>query len=115
MSRALLVVDGDSFAHRAYHGLPKSINRNAVVGWTNMMMRLWDVEHPRAVLAGWDSLETPTYRHEAFPAYQSGREFDKSLLEQLAMKLRAAGVGPTQIARQLCISRTSVFRILTAA
>jgi DNA polymerase-1 len=85
MSRALLVVDGDSFAHRAYHGLPKSINRNAVVGWTNMMMRLWDAEHPRAVLVGWDSLETPTYRHEAFPAYQSGREFDASLLEQLAM------------------------------
>ena len=24
MSRPLLVVDGDSFAHRAYHGLPKS-------------------------------------------------------------------------------------------
>jgi DNA polymerase-1 len=81
----LLVVDGDSFAHRAYHGLPKSINRNAVVGFTNMMMRLWDAEQPRAVLVGWDSLETPTYRHEAFPAYQSGRDFDASLLEQLAM------------------------------
>jgi len=25
--RPLLVVDGDSFAHRAYHGLPKSIRR----------------------------------------------------------------------------------------
>ena len=85
MSRPLLVVDGDSFAHRAYHGLPKSVNRNAVVGFTNMMLRLWDAERPRAVLVGWDSLETPTYRHEAFPAYQSGREFDASLLEQLAM------------------------------
>ena len=85
MSRPLLVVDGDSFAHRAYHGLPKSIFRNAVVGFTNMMMRLWDAERPRAVLVGWDSLETPTYRHAAFPAYQSGREFDASLLEQLAL------------------------------
>ena len=85
MTRPLLVVDGDSFAHRAYHGLPKSINRNAVVGWTNMMLRLWDAEQPRAVLVGWDRLEVPTYRHEAFPAYQSGREFDASLLEQLAM------------------------------
>jgi DNA invertase Pin-like site-specific DNA recombinase len=28
-------------------------------------------------------------------------------------QLRAAGVGPSEIARQLCISRTSVFRILT--
>jgi DNA polymerase-1 len=35
------------------------------------------------VLVGWDSLETPTYRHEALPAYQSGREFDRSLLDQL--------------------------------
>jgi DNA invertase Pin-like site-specific DNA recombinase len=29
-------------------------------------------------------------------------------------QLRAAGVGPSEIARQLSISRTSVFRILTA-
>jgi DNA invertase Pin-like site-specific DNA recombinase len=30
-------------------------------------------------------------------------------------ELGAAGVGPSEIARQLGISRTSVFRILTAA
>jgi DNA polymerase-1 len=78
-------VDGDSFAHRAYHALPKKINRNAVVGFTNMITRLWEQEQPRAVLAAWDTLEVPTYRHEAFAAYQSGREFDASLLEQLAM------------------------------
>ena len=85
MSAPLLAVDGDSFAHRAYHGLPKSVNRNAVVGFTNMIVRLWEQEEPRAVVVGWDTLEVPTYRHEAFPAYQSGREFDASLLEQLAM------------------------------
>jgi DNA polymerase-1 len=83
--RPLLTVDGDSFAHRAYHALPKSIRFNAVVGFTNMIVRLWEMEEPRAVLVGWDSLETPTYRHQAFPAYQSGRHFDRSLLEQLAM------------------------------
>jgi DNA polymerase-1 len=85
VSAPLLAVDGDSFAHRAYHALPKSINRNAVVGFTNMITRLWEQEKPRAVLAAWDTLEVPTYRHEAFAAYQSGREFDASLLEQLAM------------------------------
>jgi DNA polymerase-1 len=85
VSRPLLAVDGDSFAHRAYHALPKKINRNAVVGFTNMITRLWEQEQPRAVLAAWDTLEVPTYRHEAFAAYQSGREFDASLLEQLAM------------------------------
>ena len=85
MTRPLLVVDGDSFAHRAYHALPKKINRNAVVGFTNMIVRLWEQEQPRAVLVGWDTLEVPTYRHEAFAPYQSGREFDAALLEQLAM------------------------------
>jgi DNA polymerase I len=38
---------------------------------------------PRAVIVGWDSLEAPTKRHEMFPAYQSGREFDDDLIEQL--------------------------------
>ncbi len=85
MTRPLLAVDGDSFAHRAYHALPKSINRNAVVGFTNMMARLWDAERPRAVLVAWDTLEVPTYRHEAFAAYQSGREFEDSIVEQLAL------------------------------
>ena len=85
VTRPLLAVDGDSFAHRAYHGLPKSINLNAVVGFTNMISRLWEQEQPRAVVVGWDTLEVPTYRHEAFAAYQSGREFDASLLEQLAL------------------------------
>ncbi|MEX2211768.1 MAG: 5'-3' exonuclease [Gaiellaceae bacterium] len=85
MSPPLMAVDGDSLAHRAYHGLPKSIRLNAVVGFANMLTQLWQAEQPRAVMVGWDTLEVPTYRHEAFEAYQSGREFDQSLLEQLAL------------------------------
>ena len=89
--RPLLVVDGDSFAHRAYHALPKSIRRaegrpaGMIVGFANMLVRLWEMEAPRAVLVGWDTLEVPTYRHEAFAGYQGGREFDDDLLEQLAL------------------------------
>jgi DNA polymerase I len=79
----LLAVDGDSFAHRAYHALPKSIRLNAVVGFTNMLVRLWQGEQPDAVLVAWDTLSTPTYRHEAFAPYQSGRIFEESILEQL--------------------------------
>ncbi len=91
MSRPLLVIDGDSLAHRAYHALPKTIRRaagrpaNALVGFGNFLLRLWDSERPRAVLVGWDTLEVPTYRHEAFPGYQAGREFDAELLEQLGL------------------------------
>src|SRR3954466_3388853 len=87
--RPLLVVDGDSLAHRAYHALPKSFRRaegrpgNALLGFSNFITRLWGSERPRAVLVGWDSLDTPTYRHELFEAYQSGQHFDNDLLEQL--------------------------------
>ena len=83
------MIDGDSFAHRAYHALPKQIRRaegrpaNMLVGFTNMAVRLWEMEEPRAVLVGWDTLTVPTYRHEAFAGYQSGREFADDLLEQL--------------------------------
>ena len=38
---------------------------NAVVGFTNMLVRLWEMEEPRAVFVGWDTLTVPTYRHEA--------------------------------------------------
>jgi DNA polymerase I len=48
-----------------------------------MLLRLWETEEPRAVFVGWDTLTVPTYRHEAFEPYQSGRVFEESLLEQL--------------------------------
>jgi exodeoxyribonuclease-3 len=89
--RPLLVIDGDSFAHRSYHALPKTILRRgrkgagAIVGFANFLMRLYRTEQPRAVIVGWDTLTAPTYRHKAFKAYQSGRKFDAALIEQLAV------------------------------
>ena len=87
--KPLLIVDGDSFAHRSYHALPKSIRRadggpaGLLTGVGNLLVRLWEEEEPRAVLVAWDTLTVPTYRHEALASYQSGRVFDADLLEQL--------------------------------
>src|SRR6516165_2605772 len=84
MRRPLLVVDGDSFVHRAYHALPKTIRRRgnkgagAILGFANFLLRLYESEKPRAVL-----VDAPTYRHEALESYQAGREFDDELVEQL--------------------------------
>jgi DNA polymerase-1 len=89
VSPPLLVVDGDNFAHRSYHALPKSIRRKgdrgagAIVGFANFLLRLYDSERPRAVLVAWDTLGAPTYRQKLFPAYQGGREFDAEIVEQL--------------------------------
>src|SRR3954453_15024145 len=91
-TRPLLVVDGDSFAHRAYHAIPSSAFRvtdgkagNALTGVANMLVSLWQSEQPRAVVVAWDTLEVPTYRHESLAAYQTGREFDPDILEQLPL------------------------------
>ena len=85
----LLVIDGDSFAYRAYHALPKTIRRSgdrgggAVLGFANYLLRFHETEAPRAVLVGWDTLDAPTYRHRALAEYQAGREVDAELREQL--------------------------------
>ncbi|MGI8479462.1 MAG: 5'-3' exonuclease [Gaiellaceae bacterium] len=89
--RPLLVIDGDSFAHRAYHAIPKTLRRadggpgNMLFGFGTMFLRLWQAERPRTVLVAWDTLEVPTYRHEALAVYQAGREFDAELVEQLGL------------------------------
>ncbi len=86
----LLAIDGDSLAHRAYHALPKSIRgeggrpANALVGFGNFLLRLWESEQPVSVVVGWDSLDSPTYRNEALPEYQTGRVFEDAIVEQLA-------------------------------
>src|SRR3954466_5683368 len=91
-TRPLLVVDGDSFAHRAYHAIPSAAFRrsdgkagNALGGVGNMLVTLWQAEQPRAVVVAWDTLEVPTYRHEALAGYQGGREFEEDILEQLQL------------------------------
>jgi DNA polymerase-1 len=87
--RPLLVIDGDSFAHRSYHALPKTVRRSdgkaagAILGFANVLLRLYADQQPRAIIVGWDSLGAPTKRQEMFPPYQSGREFDDDLIEQL--------------------------------
>lgn len=91
LPRPLLIIDGDSFAHRAYHGLPKTIRRagnkggGAIVGFANYMIRLYEAEAPRAVVVGWDTLEVPNWRAREFAPYQGGREFDDEIVDQLSV------------------------------
>jgi DNA polymerase-1 len=87
--RPLLVVDGDNLAHRAYHSMPKSLKSadgrpiNAIVGWTNMLVTLWEKEQPRSIYVAWDTLGVDTYRHKLWPTYQGGRVFDHAIVQQL--------------------------------
>ena len=97
---SLLVLDGDSLAHRAYHAVPSSVRdaagapANMIVGFANMLLGLWQAERPRTVLACWDTVGVPTWRHELLPDYQGGRDFPDDLvaqLERLPALVAAAG------------------------
>lgn len=77
-----MVIDGDSFAHQSYHALPKTIlgrggrPAGAILSFANVLLRLYQSQQPRAIVVAWDTLEAPSYRREAFAAYQSGRKLD---------------------------------------
>jgi DNA polymerase-1 len=87
--RPLLIVDGDNLAHRAYHSMPKSLKSadgrpiNAIVGWINMLLTVWEAEQPRSIYVAWDTLFIDTYRHKLLPTYQGGRVFDRAIVQQL--------------------------------
>ena len=87
--KPLLAVDGDSLAHRAYHALPSSMTdgdghpANMIVGFTNMLLSVWETERPRTVFVGFDFIGKPTYRNELLPVYQTGRDFPPDLTYQL--------------------------------
>lgn len=85
----LLIVDGDNLAHRAYHSTPKTVVGsdgspiNAIVGFISMLSNVWRNERPRAIFVAWDTLGVDTYRNKLWPPYQTGRVFDREIVQQL--------------------------------
>ncbi len=88
MTSPLLVVDADAMMHRAYHAMPPVKGAGgrpvaALLGFTNMLVTIWDALRPRAVAVGIDSRE-PGYRNALVPGYQAQRDpFDDAIVEQL--------------------------------
>jgi DNA polymerase-1 len=84
----LLVIDGDSIGHRAYHAMPPVPDAQGrpsglLLGFANVLLATWDLVHPRAVLLALDS-RVRSYRHDLLPGYQGQRPpFPSDLTEQL--------------------------------
>jgi DNA polymerase-1 len=84
----LLVIDGDSIGHRAYHAMPpvpddQGRPSGLLLGVANVIVSTYDLVHPRQVLLALDSREK-SYRHELLPGYQGQRPpFPADLTEQL--------------------------------
>lgn len=84
----LVLLDAHAILHRAYHALPDFSSptgepTGALYGVTTMLLKIIEDFKPQYMVACFD-LPEPTYRHEAYEAYKSGRKkTDESLIQQI--------------------------------
>src|SRR4026209_2966231 len=83
---ALLPVDGNNLADRAFFALPEELQTtdgqptNALLGFTNMLFKLLSDYSPRGVAVAWDT--RPVHRAEISEAYKSERRPMPDLLRE---------------------------------
>lgn len=75
--RKMLLIDGNSLLHRAFHALPplrtsKGVHTNAVYGFLNMLFRILQEEKPDYISVAFDK-KGPTFRHDEYVAYKATR------------------------------------------
>lgn len=85
--KRLVLIDGNSLIHRAYHALPP-LNApdgtpvNAVYGFTSMLLRVLQELKPEYIALTFD-LPGPTFRHAQYVAYKANRpKADSDLVPQ---------------------------------
>lgn len=75
----LLLLDGHNLLYRAFTSLPSSITGrdgrpiHGAYGLMAAVLRLWRETSADSILAAFDEPDTPTFRHQLFPAYQGQR------------------------------------------
>lgn len=74
----ILLVDGNSIIHRAFHGMPQRFDSsgqclNAVYGFLKMLFKIYDDESPTHIAIAFD-LPIPTFRHKIYSEYKAGRK-----------------------------------------
>lgn len=76
-AQKMLILDGNSLAHRAFHALPMLTNSqgvvtNAAFGFTNMLLKILKEENPDYVVVAFD--KGKTFRHEKYADYKGTRQ-----------------------------------------
>jgi len=86
--KTLVLLDAHAILHRAYHALPDFSSPSgeptgAIYGVVAMLLKIAEELQPDYIAACYD-LPKPTYRHDAYKDYKSGRaKTDESLVQQI--------------------------------
>ena len=90
MKKRLVLIDGNSLLHRAYHAYPglrtsKGDLVNAVYGFTSILLNTLSYLRPSHVVVTWD-VKGKTFRHKEYAEYKAGRpEMDQDLVDQIGL------------------------------
>lgn len=73
----MIIIDGNSLAHRAYHAIPplttsQGLIINAVYGFTNMLLKILAGENPGRIAVAFDKGKI-TFRHDDYVDYKANR------------------------------------------
>jgi DNA polymerase-1 len=74
-----ILIDGNNIAYRAFYAIPDNIATssgiitNAVLGFTNMLLKLIEDQNPDTIICAFDS-KVPTFRHRIFDQYKIHRK-----------------------------------------
>ncbi len=89
--KKLVLVDGNSLLHRAYHAYPASLQTSdgrltgAVYGFVVMLFTAINRLEPTHLAIAWD-VSKKTFRHDKYEAYKAGRpEMDQELVDQMRL------------------------------
>ena len=86
----LIIIDGNSVIHRAYHALPDLLAKgkgkvNAVYGFLLVFLKAIDDFNPDYITVCFDT-KPPTFRHKKFGEYKAGRKkAPQDLYDQIPM------------------------------
>jgi len=83
----LLLIDGNAVLHRAYYAMPDWRNRSGeatagVYGFLSMLLNAIEKLAPTHLVVVFDTPE-PTFRHVMYVGYQSGREKERQVSEDI--------------------------------
>ena len=74
----IIVIDGNSLIHRAFHAIPllsnsQGVITNAVYGFTNMLLKILNEQQPGLVAVAFDKGKV-TFRHQDYADYKGTRK-----------------------------------------
>jgi len=92
MASKMLLVDGNSLMHRAFHALPVMTSEsgeytNALHGFMMMLLRVVEDEQPEYIAVAFDR-HAPTFRHIKYDEYKAGRAATPDELRQQFLTIR---------------------------